>query len=87
MGPLKVDNRQLQTGTGTAHSTAISAAITATVIFSLVDKSMAPSERDPSLPTYNRIQGPSQRPTAGQASRALAGSLVWGANRPRKPRV
>jgi hypothetical protein len=33
--------RLLQTGTGKAHTTAISAAISTTVIFSLVDKSMA----------------------------------------------
>jgi hypothetical protein len=43
--PPKVDNRQLQTGTGKLYTTAISTAITA-VIFSLVDRSMASSERD-----------------------------------------
>jgi hypothetical protein len=43
------DLRFLQTGTGTAHTTAISPAISTTVIFSLVDKSMASSERDANL--------------------------------------
>ena len=48
-GPPKVDDRQLQTGTGTAQTTAISIVASAAVIFSLVDKSMASSERDANL--------------------------------------
>ena len=40
-GPLKVDNRQLQTGTGTVQSAAITA-----VIFSLVNRSMVSSQHD-----------------------------------------
>jgi hypothetical protein len=48
-GPPKVDNRQLQTGTGRAQITAISTAAITAVIFSLVDKSMASSERDANL--------------------------------------
>ena len=51
------DPRLLQTGTGTPHITAISAAISITVIFSLVDKSMA------SLRT--RCQPPAARPIRG----------------------
>jgi hypothetical protein len=44
--PPKVDNRQLQTGTGKLYTTAISTAAITAVIFSLVDRSMASSERD-----------------------------------------
>ena len=47
MGPLKVDNQQLQTGTATAQITAINTVARIAVIFSLVDRSMASSERDP----------------------------------------
>jgi hypothetical protein len=43
------DLRFLQTGTGTVQRTAISTAISAAVIFSLVDRSMASSERDANL--------------------------------------
>ena len=42
----KVDNRQLQTGTGTAQTTAISTAAIIAAIFSLVDRSMASSGSD-----------------------------------------
>jgi hypothetical protein len=49
MGPPKVDNRQLHTGTGKLNTTAISTAAITTVIFSLVDRSMASSERDANL--------------------------------------
>jgi hypothetical protein len=43
----------LQTGTGTVQRTAISTAASTAVIFSLVDRSMASSERDPtSAPRY-----------------------------------
>jgi hypothetical protein len=38
--------KHLQTGTGKLHTTAISTAAITAVIFSLVDKSMASSERD-----------------------------------------
>ena len=41
--------RILQTGTGTAHNTAISTAAITAVIFSLVDRSMASSESDANL--------------------------------------
>jgi hypothetical protein len=44
-GPPKVDNRQLQTGTGTAQSTAINTVASTAMIFSLVDRSMVSSER------------------------------------------
>ena len=37
----------LQTGTGTVQRTAISTVASTAVIFSLVDRSMASSERDP----------------------------------------
>jgi hypothetical protein len=43
------DPRRLQTGTGTAQITAISTAAITAVIFSLVDRSMASSERDANL--------------------------------------
>jgi hypothetical protein len=43
--------KHLQTGTGTIHSTAISTAAITAVIFSLVDRSMASSERDANLST------------------------------------
>ena len=42
-------SRILQTGTGTVHRTAISTAASTAVIFSLVDRSMASSERDANL--------------------------------------
>jgi hypothetical protein len=48
----EVDNRQLQTGTGTAQSTAISTVASTAVIFSLVDRSMVSSERV--SPPYKR---------------------------------
>jgi hypothetical protein len=41
-----------QTRTGTAHRTAITSAAVTAVIFSLVDRSMASSERDPNLSDY-----------------------------------
>jgi hypothetical protein len=39
--------KHLQTGTGRVQRTAISTAASTAVIFSLVDRSMASSERDP----------------------------------------
>jgi hypothetical protein len=43
------NSRRLQTGTGTLHTIAISTAAITAVIFSLVDRSMASSERDANL--------------------------------------
>ena len=48
--------RLLQTGTGTAHTTAINTAAITAVIFSLVDRSMVSSGSDANLqrPPYTR---------------------------------
>jgi hypothetical protein len=85
----RFDLRLLQTGTGTAHTTAISAAISTTVIFSLVDKSMAsrtrcqPRHRSLRALSCLRCDGDQLRPAASRVYRR-APLVAFGARHTRR---